>query len=262
LWEVLEIGLAMAEETNGLFDPTLLNALEQAGYVYSFDKPGTGHKTTPRVQGSRTHGGRFRQIRRRAGAQEVWLPAGVRIDLGGIAKGYTAHLAVEHLRKWGPALVDAGGDLVAGDAPPGWPGWPVAVAAPASAGEDETADLAMLWLMNATLATSGVDYRRWQWSGRNAHHIIDPRRGEPAITDLLSVTILDSSAARAEAWATAAIVLGSSKGAAILAGKQLAGLLVRQDRSINTTPALRRIIARQERMTRQLGQERLTDDNQ
>ena len=165
----------------------------------------------------------------------VWLPPGGRLDLGGMAKGYVAEQAVAMLSDWGPCLVDAGGDVVAGQAPVGLPGWPVAITAP---GIEETADLMTLWLAEAALATSGIDYRRWQHNGRLAHHIIDPRTGCPAAADLLAASVLLQQAAQAEAVATAVLILGEQAGSAWLAERHIPALLVTQTGAIHTTPAL------------------------
>ena len=151
------------------------------------------------------------------------LPEGGGLDLGGLAKGMTAAQAVSRLAAWGPALVDAGGDLVAGEAPEGYPGWPVAVGAP---GEDPAADVATLWLADAALATSGRDYRRWRQDGAEVHHIIDPRTGRSATTDLMTTSVLAQDAAVAEAWATAALVDGLRQGLSRLRRRRLPALLI------------------------------------
>ncbi|MCC6167577.1 MAG: FAD:protein FMN transferase [Caldilineaceae bacterium] len=242
LWSVADAALAANEQTDGLFDPTLLAELEAAGYDRSFDQVAA---TQPLAAETRLPlDTRARNVERRSG-RELRLPPGVRLDLGGIAKGYTAAKAVDALRHWGPCLVDAGGDLVAGDAPPGWPGWPVGVAAPADAGaSQETAerDLLLLWLANASVATSGVDYRHWARGGCRLHHIIDPRTGQPAQTDLRTATVLDPSAVRAEAWATAALALGAAAAEQAWLRKRIAGVLV-DDAGLRVTPALQPLIA-------------------
>jgi thiamine biosynthesis lipoprotein len=170
--------------------------------------------------------------------RSVYLPRGVRVDLGGIAKGYTAQQAVELLRPFGPCLIDAGGDLAAGDAPDGFPGWPVAVGMPWMGEGVETADLFSSWLANGTLATSGVDYRKWQREGGYAHHLIDPATGQPAATDGLTVTVLAGDAGTAEAWATATLVAGSEAGMDALLDADLAGLMVLEDGRILATPSM------------------------
>jgi thiamine biosynthesis lipoprotein len=94
----------------------------------------------------------------------------------------------------------------------------------------------MTWLANATLATSGIDYRQWQINGRTLHHIIDPRRGRPARTNLVSASIFARRAVEAEAWAKAAIILGEAHALRELAKHNYAAILVRRDGYIRTTP--------------------------
>ncbi|MEM7533249.1 MAG: FAD:protein FMN transferase [Chloroflexota bacterium] len=286
LWRVLNKAVQLAEDTNGLFDPTLLNAMTEAGYTRSFEQltdnvtdddavdvedasayaDSCAHEQLQHHQTVLT--GRWKEISLDPMRYSVWLPEGVNIDLGGIAKGWTAQQAVALLNQWGPCLVDAGGDLTAGDAPTtaGWAGWPVGVEKPYgyqadcicengqhrttqsstanestanNAQNDEVSDeesLFRLWLANCTLATSGVDYRRWQNNGQNTHHIIDPRSGRPAQTDLLIVSVLAPDASCAEAWATAAIVAGSRDGYQLLSQENIAAAFV-QNKSIKICQA-------------------------
>ena len=168
----------------------------------------------------------------------LFLPAGVRVDLGGIAKGYTAQQAVDLLRVSGPCLVDAGGDLVAGLAPNDYQGWPVGISSPWMADDIESADMFTLSLSNEALATSGTDYRNWQRDDEMVHHLIDPTFGVPAINDGLTMTILADDAARAEAWATATMVAGSGAGMNALLEAGLAGLMVTQSGDILVTPLM------------------------
>lgn len=233
LWAVLSEALTLADLTGGMYDPTLLAALQAAGYIVSFDDfpsaPGAASTVAPVL------GGGWRQIELDHERRAVWLPPGARLDFGGIAKGYVAAQAADMLSAWGPCLVDAGGDVVAGAAPGDWPGWPVAIAAP---GRGDAADLMSVWLVDAALATSGIDYRRWQHNGRPAHHIVDPRTGRPAETDLQSVSVLLRHAAQAEAVATAALVLGAEAGWAWLAEQNIPALLADQTGAIRPTPAM------------------------
>ena len=234
LWQVVNRALWMAEETDGLFDPTLLVALEQAGYNQSFEHI---HEVT---MASTTHtntNGRYRDIQFNIAQQAIKLPVGVKLDLGGIGKGYTAQQAINYLRQWGPCLIDAGGDLTAGEAPADYPGWPVGIAAPWSEGQDRE-NLLRLWLYESSLATSGIDYRRWQNSERNAHHIIDPRTGQPTDTDLLTVSVLSEDACTAETWATAALVAGLEEGGAMLHERYMGAAFINHDWQVSLTPLL------------------------
>lgn len=234
LWDVLAEALALAELTDGAYDPTLLGALEAAGYVSSFAESmaQTDAVTQPAGQAS---GGQWSQVRLDPEKRAVWLPLAGRLDLGGMAKGYTAAEAAAALSDWGPCLVDAGGDVVAGKAPAGFPGWPVAIAAPDT---EEPVDLMALWLAEAALATSGIDYRRWHHNGRSAHHVIDPRTGRPSATDLLSASVLLKDAAQAEAVATAVLVMGRQAGLTWLTERHIPALLVSHTGAIHKTPAL------------------------
>lgn len=242
LWSVITQALFMAEETTGLFDPTQLKALEEAGYDRSFAQM-VAEVVRSENGPSLNRLGQWQTVELDAAAQAIWLPPNVRLDLGGIAKGYTAKRAADFLNSYGPCLVDASGDLTAGSAPLGWPGWPVAVDIPFQKESDPTEGLFSLWLVDGTMATSGIDYRRWRRNGRLAHHVIDPRTGQPAQTDLLTVTVLAKSAVRAEAWATAALVSGSATALQQLTATGLAGALVDQQNDVTLTPALEPFLA-------------------
>lgn len=247
LWDVLTEALALAAITNGRFDPTLLRAVEQAGYTQSFEvlaaggtavQQGTAVPPMPYPLAVPLFSNSWAEIQLDEVVRAVWMPPGIGIDLGGIAKGYTAQQAVTLLQAYGPCLVDASGDLTAGAAPRNYPGWPVSIATPWVAAGQEPADMFTLWLADASLATSGVDYRRWQQNGRMAHHLIDPFTGEPAETDVITTTILAEEAVVAEAWATATLVAGSVTGMDALLEAELAGLAVTDNGRVLVTPSM------------------------
>jgi thiamine biosynthesis lipoprotein len=238
LWRVLKSALSLARATGGLFDPTVLPALEAAGYSETFEKMGANVHVADPVSGSeRPVPAGWQQVALDPARRAVRLPAGVRLDLGGVAKGIVAQDAAHILSDVGPALVDAGGDLTAGHAPHGWHGWPVAVAAPARAGEAER-DLFEVWLAQATLATSGIDYRRWRRGSETAHHLIDPRTGRPSTSDVITATVLARDATHAEGWATAALVAGSETAMRSLGDRRMAAALVCSDGRLLLTPTM------------------------
>ncbi|MHB8470804.1 MAG: FAD:protein FMN transferase, partial [Gaiellaceae bacterium] len=116
----------------------------------------------------------------------------------------------------GPCLVNAGGDIATrGGA------WPVGVE---TAGEPLTVEL-----RDAGLATSGRDRRRWRRDGRELHHLIDPRTGEPAETDLLRVTVIAPDAIEAEVAATSLFLAGVDAATAEADERSLAAVLVTAD---------------------------------
>lgn len=177
----------------------------------------------------------WRAIRMDPAGRRVTLPRGVRLDLGGIAKGWAADKAVRRLAAHGPALVDAGGDIAVSGPPSAQGRWPIAVADPFA----PDAHLAVLWLDRGGIATSGRDFRRWQKDGEWRHHIIDARTGEPAATDVLSATVIAGTARTAEAAAKVALILGARAGLAwIEAHPPLAGLLVGENGEVHTSRRL------------------------
>ena len=181
LVRVVELALAARERTSGLFDPTVHDAVVAAGYDRSFELLGdVATDGRPRRCGGRV------QVE----GDVVSLGDGVRLDLGGIAKGYTADRVAERLATAGPCLVNLGGDLTVRSGR-----WPVAV----------TDDLT-LEVTAGALATSGRDRRRWRRRGVEAHHLIDPTTGLPARTDVVRATVFAATAAEAEALATAAFL--------------------------------------------------------
>jgi thiamine biosynthesis lipoprotein len=214
LWDVLSEAVAAARYSGGLVTPTMLEALERAGYDRTFEAlagPGTqaasASAATALAEPALRIGGNWRAISLNASAHSVTLPPGVRLDFGGVAKGWAADTAAAWLAECGPALVDAGGDIaVSGPMADGSP-WPVGVTDPVTGGE-----LDRMALSHGGIATSGRDYRRWLQDGTPRHHILDPRTSRPAETNVLSVTVAAPSARAAEIAAKAALILGSRDG--------------------------------------------------
>jgi FAD:protein FMN transferase len=230
LWEVFQAAQAAGQFTGGLVAPTVLDALVGAGYDRSFEslpafpqdlqqwRAQTGQAfTTP---GLPEPAG---VIVWDAPTRSLVLPASVHIDLGGIAKGWAADQAARRLAQLGPALVNAGGDIaISGTLANGQP-WPIGIDDPFNAG----AHFETLKLGQCGVATSGKDYHRWLKDGLWQHHIIDPRTGLPADTDVLSATLVAPTVMEAEAAAKAVLILGSQAGLDWLeADSALSGVLV------------------------------------
>ena len=221
---VIRAALSAAEATDGLFDPTILQALLAAGYDRSFDKlRDRSGSSGSLVNAEAPLCGQWRAIRLDSAARTVWLPPGVGLDLGGIAKGWLADRVLEGLRRAGPAYADLGGDIAFSAPRPGTDHWRIEIEDPRAA--EGTA--AIMRLAGGGVATSGVTRRAWTVGSELRHHLIDPRNGRPAVTDLLSVTIAAPSAAAAEVAAKATLLLGAEAGRrALLLSGQLAGVLL------------------------------------
>jgi thiamine biosynthesis lipoprotein len=139
------------------------------------------------------------------------LRPGSGIDLGGLAKGWLADRLSPKLGR--NSLVNLGGDLQARGGGPEGEGWPVALGG------------ATLMLRDQGAATSGTWRRRWAQEGRAVHHLIDPRTGRPALSDLKEVSVVAPTATAAEVWAKTAVLLGSSGAEGFLSGRALAWCL-------------------------------------
>lgn len=215
--------------TEGLYNPLILPTLTASGYDRSFEQIDSPQVTSKEPVRD------WRGIEINLKSNEVRIPMGAALDLGGIAKGWTAANIADELAELGACLVNIGGDIVGRGAPDGLHGWPVEIEDPFT-GEAFTT----VYLYNQAISTSGIDYRRWQSAdGARQHHIIDPRTGEPALTDVLSATVIHPRATTAEAYAKAVILQGTENGLAWLNRQwHTTGLVFRQDGAALATSTL------------------------
>lgn len=233
LFDAFTSALWAAEATGGLFDPTILTDLERAGYDKSFDEIERNSLQT--VSLHRARPGFFRLIHLNRAKSVISKPAGVKLDLGGIGKGWAVDRAADRLNGLGPFIINAGGDLYAHGLPPGEAGWKVTIPHPL----DANRVVADFHVENRAVATSSIARRNWHRGGQLMHHLIDPRTAQPAQTDLLSVTVVGKRAALAEVFAKAALIIGSEEGVAYLESiPGIEGLLVTNDDRILQTTGL------------------------
>jgi FAD:protein FMN transferase len=214
----------MYNETLGLFDPTIRTSLEQNGYDRTFAEiVEHASQASSAVVASPAPGLSGLEI------SDNWvrLDEGVSIDLGGIGKGLAADIVADELIAAGAnsAYVSLGGDIHAAGEPVDENGWRVPLLHPATG---EPIDHHALY--SGALVMSTIMLRRWTRGDTEHHHIIDPRSGRPAATDLVAVAVADHSAARGEALAKAAIIAGSSEGAALLRAADVKAWLISDDR--------------------------------
>lgn len=229
LFEVVYSARQAAQLTGGLYNPLVLPALIAQGYDRDFQMIDLPHTGEPPYIHS------WESIGLRPESHEIYLPPGSALDLGGIAKGWAADRLADQLAAYGECLVNIGGDIAARGAPVSEFGWEVLIIDPYS-GEP----LSSLRLLDAALVTSGTDYRRWKSrDGKMQHHIIDPRTAKPADTDVLSVTVVHSCGAVAEAYATAVLILGAESGLTKLDSHwRTPGLVVRTDGGVLATDTM------------------------
>ena len=195
LWKVLSYAQQVAKRSDGAFDVT-------AGALTKLWRRAFRQKEFPSAE-------EIEAARKTVGFKDLELgknntvrlkKPGMRLDLGGIAKGYAVDEAMAVIRSHGitVAMVDGGGDILAGDAPPGAVGWLIEKPA---LGQDGLATEKMP-LKNAAIATSGTTYKFLEHDGKRYSHILDPRTGMGVTTRQL-VTVTAPTCMEADAWATA-----------------------------------------------------------
>lgn len=138
------------------------------------------------------------------------------LDLGGIAKGRAADEMLAVLKKHGfpIASVQAGGDTVCGDPPPGEEGWQIALRT-FSAPEENPADLPTIRLANAAVSTSGDLYQTVIVGGVSYSHIVSPKTGL-GLTQRIACSVVAPDATTSDALATACCILGADAGRPII----------------------------------------------
>ena len=152
----------------------------------------------------------------------------MRIDLGGIAKGYAADEALRAMAGLGirSALIDAGGDIVCSDAPPNKKAWIVAVGQKNSK-SPTTNERTLIQLNNAAVATSGDQFQFVEIEGKRYSHIVDPKTGM-GLTQRRNVTVVAKDGMSADGLASAISVMGKS-GFELLPKYSAAALIVEID---------------------------------
>jgi thiamine biosynthesis lipoprotein len=222
----IEAALHAARTSHGLVDPTVLPDLERAGYAASR----AGHRPAdlasavaaapPRRPASPRPTPEWPAIDVDPAVSAVRLPAGVRMDLGGTAKGMAVDIAARMLADHASFAVDAGGDIRLGGARA--PARIVRIADPFS---DDVAH--ELVLTSGAIATSGLRTRLWRTPDGYAHHLIDPATGRPAWTGVIQATALAPTALETETLAKTALLRGPAAGRDVL--RRHGGALILDD---------------------------------
>ena len=156
----------------------------------------------------------LRWARERVGYQRIVLDpvnktaqlkvAGMKLDLGGIAKGYAGDEAIKVLKEHGieSALYEAGGDIVVSGAPPGTPGWVIDVV-----NERRGRPSQKIFLKNAAVSTSGASFQYVDIGGKRYSHIVDPRTGI-GLTETYLTTVIGPDGLTTDPLSKVASVLG------------------------------------------------------
>jgi thiamine biosynthesis lipoprotein len=205
--DVVDRGLEMSRLSGGAFDITYASV----GYLYDFR---AHQRPTDEQIAAALPGVDYRQVRVDPQARTLrYLREGVRIDLGGIAKGYAVDRSIDRLRALGirHAMVNAGGDTrLLGDRR-GKP-WIVGIRDPRSEGRT----VLRLPLADEAISTSGDYERYFEEDGVRYHHILVPGTGKSA-REVRSATVIGPDATLTDALSTTVFVLGVERGMQLIA---------------------------------------------
>jgi FAD:protein FMN transferase len=228
LLTVILLAQSYVEQTQGLFDPSILPDLERIGYDRTMDLiRAEGVFSLP--SSSLRQRIPFEEIVIQPDESLICIPSGMLLDLGGIAKGWIAEQAAAILAEYSPTCgVSAGGDMYLIGLPEGMDGWPIALDDPRSPGET----LMVLNVPPGAVATSSITKRVWKQGEKQRHHLIDPRTGEPAETDWLSVTVIAAHTDLCEVFAKALLIAGPKEAQMIAENADISYLAVDREGNI------------------------------
>jgi len=230
LQELISMSLDYSKLTNGCFDITIQPVLDLwAEGLWKEDE--STQKT------------RIEEALQLVGGDKIGLESnriyfkvpGMKITLGGIAKGYAVDSALNILRDMGikHALINAGGDMCMIGSKPGNEPWTIALENP----DDKNQSIATFKLSDKAIATSG-NYERYFDPEKEVHHIIDPRTGSSA-NECISVTIIADTCTRADILATSVFVMGPVEGMKLVESlDDVECLLIDSDREIHYSQGL------------------------
>jgi thiamine biosynthesis lipoprotein len=234
LFSVVALAQQFFHQTRGLFDPSILPDLQRVGYDRSMDllrRQGAAPLFESLLAGARPS---FSEMDLDETRGLILLPAGMALDLGGIAKGWIAEQAALLLSDFASVCaVNAGGDMFLVGLPEGEDQWPVAIEDPLQ----PEVDITTIKVDPGAVATSAVTKRVWKQGDILRHHLIDPRTGEPAQTDWLSVTVVAPHAYQAEVFAKALLIGGPRESDDIVSrnANNISYLAIDHDRKISTS---------------------------
>lgn len=197
--KLLRFALEMSEKTNGNFDITIYPVLTAWGFT-------TESKQVPTDE-------QIAQLMQYVGFDKVSLSEntvtllpGMKIDLGGVAKGYACDLITENLQSRGitSAIISLGGNIRAIGSKPDGSDWKISVEHP-----ENRDSLGLLSLSDVSVVTSGAYERYFEdENGKVYGHILDPSTGKPAENGLASVTVVGKESKVCDTLATAFFVMG------------------------------------------------------
>lgn len=228
-WQILQSAKHFYEISDGAFSITLAPVIALWGFTDGSERMPTDEERLTAlalVDDSQL---------KLEGDRMVSLPAGMSIDLGGIAKGYIADKIAEMSEgNVSGAVLNFGGNVYVVGLKPDGSEYRIGIRDPQGTENDSKA---ILTVHDTSVVTSGIYERYFIKDGVWYHHILDPKTGMPAENELMSATIVSKSSMEADAMATICIVLGAERAQEILKAQGFDAVLLTKDNQSIVTDA-------------------------
>ncbi|MEY2193513.1 FAD:protein FMN transferase [Neobacillus sp. BF23-41] len=222
MFSILSDALRFFEETEGIFNPSILSSLENHGYSKSIEMiKGKELAVTPPSSMAAISSLPF--ILNESKRSVTLLS---KIDLGGMAKGWVIDRAALLLDRLGYGFINVGGDIrIFGTLPRTLN---IGIESPFA----ETTMISSIQVQNGALATSTTMKRTWRMNGEWTHHLIDTRTGNPSKSKIVSATVTAPTALEADVWAKTVLLLGKQAGQEWINRKGVQAVLITKDGDI------------------------------
>jgi len=235
LYQMLEKSLSFNKFTNGAFDISILPNLINEGYNISktkgYYKPSilNSKSNSPTLQSSSNLNtvktSKIMDLVLNKQEKTVTKPLALKIDLGGIAKGYAVDKVSKFLKeKYSNFLIDAGGDIYSSgiDLKNNYQYWAIDIENPLLTNISSDT----LIVSDKGIATSGINRRKWTKDGIQKNHIINPKTGKSVSNDILSVTVITDTATQSDVLAKSLLIMGIEKGIKFSEEKEIASYFI------------------------------------
>ncbi len=233
---VVERAVYISEKSNGAFDPTIGPEITMWDFFKKIRPADSAIKKRLSLVN-------YRDIIVDRNKSTVFLRRkGMLMDLGGIAKGYAADLALANLKQngIGAGIVATAGDLRAFGLKPDGTLWNIGIKNPRQQSEADEL-IAKAGLTNKAVSTSGDYERYFIEDGMRYHHILDPKTGYPA-GQCRSVTVISDSGVFADGFSTAVFVSGPEKGMKLVREAGVDAVIIDKDGGVHTTPGIKGMV--------------------
>jgi thiamine biosynthesis lipoprotein len=211
-------------ETEGLFDPRVIDDLERIGYRHDFKK---GNSAITRKKSNKEIYGRDLASDISIDYKEKLITFHARMDFGGIAKGYFTDKISKLISEKGydDFIVDSGGDMYVSGRNMEGGNWKIGI-------ESIEDDRMILLVENMAVATSGISRRKWEYEGEKYHHLINPKNPYEFSHKIKTVTVVADNTEYADVWAKTLFILGKDLGLAKAEEKKLPCIFLMYDGSV------------------------------